>query len=444
MTEVLKIIDVIGLLLFCLYIVQQTAAALQRKPRVRVESSGAQLNFLIPALNEAQVIGATLENLRRTVPSARIVVIDDASDDQTAQIVLRAAQGDPAITLLQRQYPEARQNKGRAMNWAVRGLLRDGFFGDCPDQQVIVVLDADGRVQEDFAGQVWGAFADPNVMAAQGWMRFRQTGARPGPAGLVSRMLLFQQDLEAFITGHIQRYRVRGGTASLTGNGQCMRVSYVAQQLDAGTDPWPEVLLEDFASAVEIRLHSPEHRIAYLPTHISQQGMVELSGFIRQRVRWTQGAMECLPYLRRLWRTRASWITRLDFSYFILGPWLNLLLIISFASQGLRRVFGGQGLTITPEVGLLLTVLPLIMQLNWVLRYIRERRLPLRYLPFAMVSLPVYSFALLSSLPKAYFNHFTGRRGWYKSVRHDDATLELPERHAEPARSNVTAPAASD
>lgn len=117
---------------------------------------------------------------------------------------------------------------------------------------------------------------------------------------------------------------------------------------------------------------------------------------------------------------------------------------MSFASQGLRRVFGGQGLTITPEVGLLLTVLPLIMQLNWVLRYIHERRLPLGYIPFAMISLPVYSFALLSSLPKAYFNHFTGRRGWYKSVRHDDAAPEAAERHAEPPRPGTTAPAASD
>ena len=108
------------------------------------------------------------------------------------------------------------------------------------------------------------------------------------------------------------------------------------------------------------------------------------------------------------------------------------------------RLLRMENLTAAQAVNAMLTVLPLIMQLNWVLRYIRERRLPLRYLPFAMVSLPVYSFALLSSLPKAYFNHFTGRRGWYKSVRHDDATLELPERHAEPARSNVTAPAASD
>ena len=37
---------------------------------------------------------------------------------------------------------------------------------------------------------------------------------------------------------------MRGGTVSLTGNGQCMRASYVADQLARGVQPWPDVLLE--------------------------------------------------------------------------------------------------------------------------------------------------------------------------------------------------------
>ncbi len=432
MRYVLIAIDLIGLLLFTLYATQQLLSAVQRRLRPPEREDGVRLTFLIPALNEAQVIGATLANLRATVPGARLVVIDDASDDDTADIVARVAARDPLVTLLRRQPPEARQNKGRAMNWAVRHLVQGGFFPEAQDD-VIVVLDADGRVGPDFPRQVRGAFADPHVMAAQGWMRFRQTGAPAGLRGALGRTLLLQQDIEAFITGHIQRYRHRGGTASLTGNGQCMRVSYVADQLARGVDPWPEVLLEDFASAVEIRLHDPAHRVAALTAHVSQQGLIEVPGFIRQRVRWTQGAMECLAYLPRLWRRPGPLLTRLDFSYFILGPWLNALLILSIASQGLRRVFGWEGLPLSPAAGLVLSVLPLLFQLNWAARYCLERRLPWIMVPVILLGLPVYSFVLLTSLPLAYFNHFTGRRGWYKSVRHDDSEPEAPEDTAQAA-----------
>ncbi|UBV41543.1 glycosyltransferase [Deinococcus taeanensis] len=423
MSTVLSAVDAAALVVFSLYVAQQFAAATQPRPTPPEQEHGVGMTFLIPALNEAQVIHATLENLRATVPAARVVVIDDASDDRTAQIVAAFAERDPMVVLLRRTLPEARQNKASAMNWAVQRLLTEGFFQH-PEQDVMVVLDADGRIGPEFPRQVRGAFHDPNVMAAQGWMRFRQTGSGPGWFGVVQRMMLFQQDLEAFITGHIQRYRHRGGTASLTGNGQCMRASYVQDQLARGVSPWPHVLLEDFASAVEVRLHAPAHRVAYLTAQVGQQGMVELPGFIRQRVRWTQGAMECLSYLPRLWQRPGSVVTRLDFSYFILAPWLNVILLSSIVSQGLRRVFGWEGLALPGAVGALLTVLPLAFQLNWAVRYTLERQLPWTAVPYTLLSLPVYSFVLLLSLPMAYWRHFTGQRGWYKSVRHDD---RLPE-----------------
>ncbi|MFC6660168.1 glycosyltransferase [Deinococcus multiflagellatus] len=96
-------IDLIGLLLFTLYATQQLLSAVQRRLRPPEREDGVRLTFLIPALNEAQVIGATLANLRATVPGARLVVIDDASDDDTADIVARVAARDPLVTLLRRQ-----------------------------------------------------------------------------------------------------------------------------------------------------------------------------------------------------------------------------------------------------------------------------------------------------------------------------------------------------
>ncbi|WP_217612427.1 glycosyltransferase, partial [Deinococcus sp. GbtcB9] len=78
---------------------------------------------LTPALNEAQVIEATLQNVRNAAPDTRVIVIDDASDDGTDRIVQASAQRDPGVRLLRREFPGARQNKGRAMCWAVARIL---------------------------------------------------------------------------------------------------------------------------------------------------------------------------------------------------------------------------------------------------------------------------------------------------------------------------------
>ncbi|HEY4702770.1 MAG TPA: glycosyltransferase, partial [Streptosporangiaceae bacterium] len=44
-------------------------------------------HFFVPALNEEQVIGRTVDRLRDTFPAAHVWVIDDDSDDHTGAIV---------------------------------------------------------------------------------------------------------------------------------------------------------------------------------------------------------------------------------------------------------------------------------------------------------------------------------------------------------------------
>ncbi|MGE0480113.1 MAG: glycosyltransferase family 2 protein [Phycisphaerae bacterium] len=46
----------------------------------------ADLSIVIPAYNEEEGIGPTLEELRRRVPAAEIIVIDDGSRDRTAEV----------------------------------------------------------------------------------------------------------------------------------------------------------------------------------------------------------------------------------------------------------------------------------------------------------------------------------------------------------------------
>lgn len=415
-------LDLIGLICLCFYSLQMLLAALVRKPEQR-DPVGPRLRFtfLIPALNEAQVIEATVRNLRQVAPGDRVAVIDDGSDDATAALVSALAASDPGVLLLRRTAPYARQGKGKALNWAVRHLLHHlRAEGLDPAHEVFAVIDADGRIGPELLEEAQRVMGEPGVMGAQCRVRIRQSGTPLHLRGMIGRMLEQQQDVEFFITRHLQVLRSRWHTAALCGNGQFMRASYLAGQFDRGLEPWPDVLLEDFASALEIRLASPTHRLAFLEQAVTQQGLPDLRRFSRQRARWTQGTLQCLPYLKRLWSTPMPLLARLDFTYFLLGPWLNLVIVLTLLTQPLRWITGTGGLMLTPAVGLGLSLLNAGLQLNWLVRYQLENRLSPGRVLFTLASFPVYGFALFLSLPLAFKNHLTGRRTWDKSARHTE------------------------
>ena len=425
----LVLLDALSFGLFTAYAIQQVASAVVRRPQFPTAEEGMRLVFFIPALNEAAVIRNTVLNLRQTVPDALCVVIDDASDDGTDGIVRELAAQDPGVRLLRRELPHARQNKAHAMNWAATQLLADGSVTGDLERTVFVGMDADGRIGEDFVLQVQGAFGDCSVMAAQNWMRYRQdVPVPPGWRGLLARTMLFQQDLEGFIQARTQFVRHGAGTAVLTGNGQCLRASFVADELAAGRTPWPEVLLEDFASTVEIKLRNSAYRVAYMDAQGEQQGMTEIGPFVRQRARWTQGTMECLPYLPRLWQANLSPVTVAEFSYLLLGPWMLPVTVLAGLSQPARRRLGWRGLTLPAAVNTFNGTLPVILQFYWAWQYRQDRQLPLWTVPYAVATLPLHGFLTTLALPVAYSRYFRGEKTWYKSVRQseDTAGMVLP------------------
>ncbi|KEF33819.1 glycosyl transferase [Deinococcus sp. RL] len=441
MTNLFTVLDALGLLLLCFYTVQMTLAALVPKPRrTATPDPDLRFTFLIPALNEARVIEATVRNLRRVSPQGRVVVIDDASEDATAALVAALAGADPQVWLLRRRLPMARQGKGQALNWASEEVLRRLRAEGCDlRREVLVVIDADGRIGPELLAEARQALGDPAVMGAQARVRIRQSVGGWQWRTLVGRMLEQQQDVEFFITRHLQVLRSHWHTAALCGNGQLMRASYLAEQFARGVSPWPDVLLEDFGSGLEIRLAAPGYRLAFLESAVNQQGLPNLRRFTRQRARWTQGTLQCLPYLGRLWRTPVPLLARLDFSYFLLSPWFNVLIVLTLLTQPLRWATETHGLLLAPAIGLTVSLLNAALQLNWLVRYQLENRLSAGRLLFTALSFPVYGFALFLSLPLAFKNHFTGRRTWDKTARHAEPDAAPP-----PAPLEVTAASSGD
>ncbi len=90
-----------------------------------------RISIIVPAYNEEKTIANVLNALLREVPDAfEILVVDDGSKDQTAQITERLVQQHPQIRLI-RQVP----NQGKT------AALRAGFAASSGD--VVLIQDAD-------------------------------------------------------------------------------------------------------------------------------------------------------------------------------------------------------------------------------------------------------------------------------------------------------------
>ena len=84
----------------------------------------------IPALNEAATIGAVIDDVRLAVPSADVLVIDDGSTDDTAEIARRA--GADVVRM--------------PFNVGVGGAMRAAFlYAHRSDVDFVVQVDADGQ-----------------------------------------------------------------------------------------------------------------------------------------------------------------------------------------------------------------------------------------------------------------------------------------------------------
>jgi dolichol-phosphate mannosyltransferase len=67
----------------------------------------------IPTYNEAENIGDLVSEIRRRVPAAQILVVDDNSPDGTSQIVEEMAKNDAQIQVLTRKEDKGRGRSGR-------------------------------------------------------------------------------------------------------------------------------------------------------------------------------------------------------------------------------------------------------------------------------------------------------------------------------------------
>lgn len=378
-----------------------------------------QIVFLVPCLNEAKVVRASVQRLLSTdYDKLAVVVIDDGSDDGTGDIV--ASVQDPRVHLFQRTLPDARKGKGAALNAAFQ-FVYDGGLGKMvdPEHTIIVVVDADGRLESETLNYVLPAFDDPEVGGAQIGVRINNR---------VSNLLARMQDFEfVMYTEVFQRGRIRFNSVGLGGNGQFVRLSALRQ---LGRNPWSDSLTEDLD--LGIRLHLLGYRLEYCPeVAVHQQGLEDLGRWIKQRTRWFQGYLQAwakLPViLTRLWG-----VARIDLFIIITSPVLLLVVTILTASFFFWIV------------SFILDVILGTAQVDWrflfiylftvgptlVLSAIYKKAEPTLGLLKSFALCHVYVFyAQLWGIAgwKALWRELRGQRGWTKTERVAESKIQEPE-----------------
>jgi rSAM/selenodomain-associated transferase 2 len=120
-------------------------------------NNASPLSVIIPALNEADNIRATLRSLR-TDPESEIIVVDGGSSDATRDIAL--AEG---VTVL-------RTPRGRARQQNLGATAASG--------EILFFLHADTQAPPDYAGLIRRALQTPGVSA--GAFSLAIAGDRPG------------------------------------------------------------------------------------------------------------------------------------------------------------------------------------------------------------------------------------------------------------------------
>ena len=246
-----------------------------KRPRPHVDAAFLPpVRVLVPAHNEQDVIGRTLEMLLASdYPQLSVTVIDDGSKDRTADIVRDWMARDARVSLI------TQANSGKA------GALNRGFTESFED--IIVTVDADTIVRPQTVRKLVEPMADPAIDAVCGNVQ----------VGNVRNLLTGFQNVEYITSQNFDRrafdllnciWVVPGATGAWRRSKVLSVGGYSYDTLTEDTDLTQSVLAKG-------------GRITIAPEAVSVTEAPEtIRALYTQRFRWTYGT------LQSVWKHRRS------------------------------------------------------------------------------------------------------------------------------------------
>lgn len=265
----------VGLILcMSVYVIYMTLAdkhkkrQLKKNPQVINENYKPFVTIMVPAHNEGAVISQTVENiLQLDYPNFELIVIDDRSDDNTAEVINELEQKHDKVKALIRE-KDAFPGKSAVLNDAFKFAKGDA----------VLVFDADARVDADFLNKLVPNLEPEDVGAVQ---------ARKIISNRDVNFLTRCQDNEMTLDSHFQigRDAVKGAV-ELRGNGELIKRKALE---DIGG--WNNYTLVDDLD-MSTRLHIKGWDIRFCPeAQVREEGVIYLMPLYRQRRRWYEGTV---------------------------------------------------------------------------------------------------------------------------------------------------------
>ncbi|KAB1663980.1 glycosyltransferase family 2 protein [Pseudoclavibacter sp. CFCC 13611] len=380
--------------------------------------------FVVPALNEETTIRDSVTRLQAVdVRHRRILVVNDGSEDGTGAVLDEITSASDDVLVLTRRPPSARQGKAAALNAAYRHLLAERSDPTSSLAQfdeahtVIVIVDADGRLEPDAPRAVTPHFDDARVGGVQVLVRIYNR----------ARVLPWVQDLEFAVFGWVyQRGRSALDTANMGGNGQFNRLSAL-QSIADECGPWRNRLTEDQDLGVRLLEQGWKGRQEN-STWVSQQGLSSLRRLYRQRVRWSQGTWQALRLIAQP-RTGMRPLARADQIWYLLTPCTQALVGATVALSVVYVAIDIEHLHIAVITGVMFYLMSFAPGVAAMLASLRGNG-PWRVLLAIALAhcFVIYSWIIYPVVYQAALRQLLHRQSWSKTAREpidDDPALSL-------------------
>ncbi|MEP6493564.1 MAG: glycosyltransferase [bacterium] len=273
--------------------------------------------IIVPAWNEAAVIGMTITHLlgmEYPDDRLRVIVVDDASTDDTPAIVQAHSSADARVVHIRRE--QGGQGKSHTLNAGLARALADDWA------EAVLIMDADVLFERDALRKMTRHFSDPTVGAVTAYIK---EGSRPG--NYLSRFIAYE-----YISAQAASRRAQNALGALA----C---------LAGGAQLHTRASLEAAGGRIDTSTHA-EDTVTTFSTQLSGRRVVfegnatvwaeephDLRSLWKQRLRWARGNVQVSLQFASLWgRTRG--LSRLGSLPFAL-IWFTVLLmpILMFGSS---------------------------------------------------------------------------------------------------------------
>lgn len=240
----------------------------RKNPPVINENYKPFVSIMIPAHNEATVIHKTVENiLKLDYENYEVIVIDDRSDDNTAEIIKELSTKYEKVEAFIRP-KNAFPGKSAVLNDAM----------EIAKGEAILVFDADARINPDFLKNLVPALEPEDVGAVQ---------ARKVIINREHNFLTRCQDNEMALDTHFQvgRDAVKGAV-ELRGNGELLKRTALND-----INGWNNHTITDDLD-MSTRMHIKGWDVRFCSdVCVYEEGVLNYVPLVKQRRRWIEGSI---------------------------------------------------------------------------------------------------------------------------------------------------------